>query len=160
MESPEYYLAGCAIGPGQGHEAGRQLLTALYREVTGENLPPIAIGHRGKPDFAHSQWHFSITHTPKHVFCALARSPIGIDAEEAERRIDLRLARKILSPNEKRQFDAAGDQRLALLTFWVMKEAEGKRTGEGINGWPSKTDFSLDDPRVQEKDGCLLAVMV
>ena len=47
----------------------------------------------------------------------------------------------------------------ALLTFWVLKEAQVKRTGEGLRGYPNKTDFSLDDPRVTEMDGCLVAVI-
>ena len=84
---------------------------------------------------------------------------IGIDAEELGRRVDLRLAEKILSPGERAQFDAAPDKRRALLTFWVLKEALVKKTGEGLRGYPSGTDFSLDDPRVTEIDGCLVAVI-
>ena len=57
------------------------------------------------------------------------------------------------------QFDAAPDKRRALLTFWVLKEARVKRTGEGLRGYPNKTDFSLNDPRVTEMDGCLVAVI-
>ena len=60
---------------------------------------------------------------------------------------------------EKAQYDAAEDKKRALLTFWVLKEAAGKCTGEGINGYPNKTNFSLDDPRVTEIDGCLVAVI-
>ena len=71
----------------------------------------------------------------------------------------LALAEKILSPGERVQFDAAPDKRRALLTFWVLKEARVKRTGEGLRGYPNKTDFSLDDPRVTEMDGCLVAVI-
>lgn len=142
-----------------GHEAGRQLLAELYRRETGEDLPPILITDRGKPYFADKAWYFSISHTPKHVFCALSRHSIGIDAEELDRKINLRLAEKILSAEEKRQFDAADNQERALLTFWVLKEAAVKLTGEGLRGYPNRTDFSLEDPRVTEIDGCLLAVM-
>lgn len=103
--------------------------------------------------------HFSISHTKKHVFCALAEHPIGIDAEELDRPIDLRLADKILSPAEKRQFDAATDRARALLTFWVLKEAAAKLSGEGLRGYPNHTDFSLSDPRVQIRDGCIFAIL-
>mgnify|MGYP003505083182 CR=1 FL=1 len=156
----EYYLASRAIAPGQGHEAGRALLASLYRQHTGQPLPAILRTDRGKPVFGDSPWHFSITHTKAHAFCALAKAPIGIDAEELDRKIDLRLAEKILSPGEKAQWAGSPDRRLALLTFWVLKEARGKCTGAGINGWPNDTDFSLDDPRVQIKDNCLLAVVM
>ena len=151
---------GCReIEPGQGHEAGRALLAQLYEAHVGGEMPAIVIGERGKPYFADKSVHFSISHTPRHVFCALSSRPIGIDAEELTRNIDLRLAGKILSPTEKAQFEAATDKRRALLTFWVLKEADGKQNGFGINANPNKTAFSLDDPRVTEQDGCLVAIV-
>lgn len=152
-------LAGREIEPGTGHSQGRALLEALYRQYTGKDMPPILLSDRGKPYFADGQVHFSITHTKHHVFCALSDKPIGIDAEEIDRDIDLRLAEKILSPGEKAQYLAAEDKRLALLKFWVLKEAAAKATGEGLRGYPNKTDFSLDDPRTREISGCLVAVI-
>ena len=152
-------LAGREIEPGTGHARGRALLEELYRQYTGRDMPPILLTQQGKPYFIDAQVHFSITHTTHHVFCALADSPIGIDAEELDRNIDLRLAEKILSPGEKAQYLAAEDQRLALLKFWVLKEAAAKCSGEGLRGYPNKTDFSLDDPRVQIRNGCLVAVI-
>ena len=152
-------LAGCELGGRTGREAGRALLASLYREQTGEALPKIAVTPRGKPYFVDSGWHFSITHTHRHAFCALSRQEVGIDAEEADRNINLRLADKILSPGEGTQFDAAADKRKALLTFWVLKEAAANLSGEGLRGYPNHTELRLDDPRVRETDGCLVAVM-
>lgn len=149
----------CALDGRTGHEAGRALLAELYRRETGEALPPIGITPRGKPFFADSPWHFSISHTRKHAFCVLDRENIAIDAEELDRPVNPHLAERILSPREKAQLDAAADKTRALLTFWVLKEAQVKRTGEGLRGYPNKTDFSLDDPRVTEMDGCLVAVI-
>ena len=152
-------IVSCELGDLTGHEAGRMLLRALYRAETGEALPDIRITDRGKPYFPDSPWHFSISHTPKHAFCVLSENHVGIDAEEADRRIKLKLAEKILSPSEKQQFDAAEDKEKALLTFWVLKEAAAKLSGEGLRGYPNHTDFSLDDSRVSERDGCIVAVM-
>ena len=152
-------IASCALEGRTGHEAGRQLLAQLYREETGLDLPPIAVTDCGKPYFPDSPWHFSITHTEGHAFCALSPNPVGIDAEELGRNIRLKLADKILSPGERLQYDAAPDKRRALLTFWVLKEAAVKYTGEGLCGFPRDTNFSLDDPRVTEQEGCLLAVI-
>ena len=152
-------IASCELKGITGHEAGRLLLARLYREETGEDLPPIAVTERGKPYFEDSSLHFSISHTKKHAFCVLSREKVGIDAEEKDRNIDLRLADKILSPTEKQQFDAAEDKRLALLRFWVLKEAAAKATGEGLRGYPNHTAFSLDDPKVTEINGCLVAVV-
>ena len=89
----------------------------------------------------------------------LSRNNVAIDAEELDRKINLRLAEKILSSGEKQQFDAAENQEKALLTFWVLKEAAAKLTGEGLRGYPNHTNFALDDPRVTETDGCVVAVM-
>lgn len=149
----------CALDGRTGHEAGRALLAELYRRETGEALPPIVITPRGKPFFADSPWHFSISHTRKHAFCVLDRENIAIDAEELDRRVNPRLAERILSPREKEQFEAAADKTRALLTFWVLKEAAAKLSGEGLRGFPNHTDFSLDDPRVREIGGCLVAIL-
>ena len=138
------------IEPGYtGHETGRLLLAELYRRLTGQEMPEIAITDRGKPYFVDSPYHFSISHTKRRVVCAISDRPIGIDAEELDRDINLQLADKILSPSEKAEFDQAEDKRIALLTFWVLKEAQAKFTGEGLRGYPNHTSFSLSDPRVE-----------
>ena len=152
-------LACCSLEGRTGHEAGRMLLAKLYRSATGKTMPQIVTLPDGKPVFENSPWHFSISHTPRHAFCALSERNSGIDAEEADRPVNLRLAERILSPSEKAQFDATPDKQKALLTFWVLKEAEAKLTGKGIRGFPNHTNFSLDDPRVEEVDGCILAVL-
>ena len=152
-------LRALPIAPGEGHEAGRKLLEQMVCGYTGQPMPPIAVTERRKPYFPGSDLHFSISHSKGHVFCALSRSPIGIDAEEADRPISSALAEKILSPGEYAQWQRAADPRKALLTFWVLKEARAKCTGEGLRGYPNDTNFSLDDPRVQQIGGCLVAVI-
>ena len=84
---------------------------------------------------------------------------MGLDAELLGRKLNLSLAEKVLSPSEKAQFDAASDKHRALLTFWVLKEAAAKLSGEGLQGYPNHTNFTLDDPRVTELHGCLVAVL-
>ncbi len=152
-------IGACPLAGRTGHEAGRDLLARLYREETGEEMPAVRVTERGKPYFPDSPYQFSISHTPRHAFCVLAREPVGIDAEELDRPVRLDLAEKILSPEEKARFEAAGDKNRALLTFWVLKEAAAKLSGEGLRGYPRHTDFSLEDPRVREMDGCLVAVL-
>ena len=147
------------IAPGQGHAAGRQLLAKMYWECTGNPMPEIDVTPRGKPYFVNGNWHFSISHTKRHVFCALSERPVGIDAEEMDREIDLRLAEKILSEQEKVRFEKAADKRLTLLKLWVLKEAAAKLSGMGLQGYPNKTDFSPDAPRITQTDGCLVAVV-
>ena len=142
-----------------GHEAGRKLLEKMYWEVMGEPMPPIAVTERGKPYFAEGDLHFSISHTPWHVFCVLAENPVGVDAEELDREINLQIADKILSPREREQYDLVEDKQIALLTFWVLKEAAAKCSGEGLQGYPNETNFFLCDPRVTTREGCLVAAI-
>ena len=138
-----------------GHKAGLALLEKLW----GSPLPEIRRTKLGKPYFANSPLHFSISHTKQYVFAAVSETPIGIDAEELDRKVHGKLAEKILSPSEKEQYDAAENKIKALLTFWVLKEAQAKLTGEGLRIYPNHTNFTLDDPRVTETEGCLVAVM-
>ena len=148
-----------ALDGRSGHEVGWELLAELYLKKTGDPLPPIQVADRGKHYFENSSLHFSISHTKAHAFCALSERPIGIDAEEIDRKINLRLADKILSPVEKLRFDAAPDKHTALLRLWVLKEAAAKLSGEGLRGYPNHTDFSPDDPRIREVEGCVVAIL-
>lgn len=159
MPMNEYFWYSAPLAGKSGHEAGRILLKKSYEALTGLPLPGIKTGERGKPDFSEGPWHFSISHTPRHVFCALCKAPIGIDAEEEDRRVSEKLPEKVLSPSEYSRYLASSDRRTALLTFWVLKEASVKFTGEGLRGYPCHTDFRLDDPRVFHRDHCLVAII-
>ena len=152
-------VAGTKIQTGDGHGEAYALLRTLWQEETQRPFPEIAHTERGKPYFVGEEMYFSITHTKRHAFCVLSDAPVGIDAEEADRKINPALAQKILSPGEYAQYLAAKDPNRALLTFWVLKEAAAKCTGEGLRGYPNKTDFSLSDDRVKEMNGCLVAVI-
>lgn len=153
------FLEGRELKGQTGHQAGRELLARMYEQYVGGPMPEIAVTQRGKPYFVDSPWHFSISHTPRHVFCALSRKNIGVDAEECDRDVRIMLADKILSPQEKAQYDSASDKQRTLLQFWVLKEAQAKMTGEGLRGYPNHTNFTLPDRRVREMLGCLVAVM-
>ena len=152
-------MQGKSIEPGSGHQEGRKLLEQMYLQHVGAPMPEILVTERGKPYFENSPWHFSISHSKRHVFCALSQHPVGIDAEELDRGIRPELAEKILSPMERQQYDAAEDKQTALLTFWVLKEARAKFTGEGLKGYPNHTQFRLSDPRVRQLQNCLVAVI-
>ena len=143
----------------RGHDVGRELLAELYREETGEKLPAISVGEWGKPYFEGSKWHFSISHTQNYAFCVLAKENVAVDAEELDRPVRMQLVEKVLSESEMEQYLAAEDKNRAFLTFWVLKEAEAKLSGRGLRLYPNHTHFLLNDPRVTEIDGCLVAVM-
>ncbi len=152
-------MASAALHGRSGHDVGRILLAELYAAHVGGPMPEIRLGPMGKPCFAAGNWHFSISHTDRHAFCVLADVPVGLDAEEGDRPINLALAPKILSAGELAQFEAAEDPRRTLLTFWVLKEAQAKLSGQGMRWHPTHTNFTLPSRRVQEIDGCLVAVL-
>ena len=141
--------------------AGKLLLAQMYEELTGEEMPPIEKTPRGKPYFPGSNLHFSITHTKTTVFCAISDVPLGIDAEDLNRKVSPTLAQKLLSPAEFAQYEAvpAEERNEALLRFWVLKEAEAKCSGLGLRGYPDHTDFDLNDPRVSKIGDCIVAVI-
>ena len=152
-------LLGQQLGEADGHTVAYQLLEKLWQEETGKPFPTIARTEKGKPYFPGEKLHFSITHTKTCAFCALSDRPVGIDAEPLTRKINPAHAQKLLSPEEYMQYENATDPNRALLTFWVLKEAEAKCTGEGIRIHPTHTTFSLTDARVQEMMDCLVAVI-
>lgn len=147
------------VGELTPHQAGRKLLEQMYVRQYGAPMPPIVKGERGKPYFFGNSVYFSISHTQNHAFCALSSRPIGIDAEELDRQIRPELARKILSPTELARYESSDNKNETLLRLWVLKEALGKCTGEGINGWPVHTDFDPNDPRITIQHGCVVAVI-
>ena len=156
---PQIYFAHSALDGQSGHDAGRALLKKLHDQYVGGEMPPILIAPGGKPYFADSSWHFSISHTRRHVFCVLSDVPVGIDGEELSRKVSPLLAEKALSKAEQAQYRQAEDKNKALLTFWVLKEAQGKCSGKGVGIHPTHTNFSLTDRRVFECDGCLVAIV-
>jgi phosphopantetheine--protein transferase-like protein len=155
----DYLLAAEPLSGADAHEAGRRLLARLYTQRYGKSLPPIEKTPAGKPYFSGNEAYFSISHTQKNVFCVLSDRPVGLDAEEADRPVKSSLAKRILSPKELARYEQAQDPRLALLTFWVLKEAAAKLSGDGIKGYPNHTDFNLTDRRVQQLNGCVVAVV-
>ncbi len=152
-----YTLAWTRLEGESGHEAGLRLLEKLYRAQTGEALPPIARTAAGKPYFPGESWHFSISHTKNHAFCALSQKNIGLDAEEMGRSVGKALLDRFLSEPEKSRLGE--DPKDAALRLWVLKEALAKQTGRGIGNWLKKTDFDPFDTKITIIDGCYVAVL-
>lgn len=144
------------LEPGcSGHEAAYRLLGQLV----GQPMPEIRRTKQGKPYFPDGKYHFSLSHTEHHAFCCLSERNVGIDAEEIGRKIDIRLAGRMLSDPEQARVEEAQDREDALLRLWVLKESYAKLTGRGIGNYLKKMDFSPEDPRVQVIDGCYVAVL-
>lgn len=151
------FLLSEALNGRSGHEVGRALLAQLYRQATGEELPPIAVTPQGKPYFTEGSWHFSISHTDHYAFCVLSQHNVGLDAEEKGRPVSPKILEKFLSNREKTRLGS--DPEDDFLRLWVLKEAEAKLTGRGMGNWMKNTDFDPFDQRIQETNGCYVAVL-
>jgi len=151
------FLLWEALDGRDGHSVGRELLEKLYKQKVGEELPAIAVTPRGKPYFPDCNWHFSISHTDHFAFCALSRRNIGLDAEEKGRKVTAAMIEKFSSDTEKSRL--GNDPEDAFLRLWVLKEALAKLTGRGMGNWLKDTDFDPFDPRIQEINGCYIAVL-
>ena len=78
----------------------------------------------------------SLSHSGDQVAAAVAAQPIGIDLEIPRRLRDLvALANFLFAPDEAAQVAAAiddGTRARIFYAYWALKEARGKRGGEGL----------------------------
>lgn len=81
----------------------------------------------------------SLSHTKGLVACAVAGSPVGIDVEAFDPRLDVTpLLERVLSPAERATFPAPADEaRQRFFETWVLKEALLKGLGLGLSCEPS-----------------------
>lgn len=104
----------------------------LLTKMLGKNdvAPLLTYGENGKPYLADkSDTYFSITHSEKWVFLAVADCKIGIDAQ-MPRKVCPRLAARSTSPEELSWVKENTEPNFTRL--WTMKEAYLKYTGTGL----------------------------
>ena len=80
-----------------------------------------------------------------------------LDAEEKGRAVSPVMMEKFTSDSEKSRL--GDDSQDAFLRLWILKEADAKLTGRGMGNWLKDTDFDPFDPRIQEINGCYVAVL-
>ena len=104
----------------------------LLTKMLGKNgtAPLLTYGENGKPYLADNpDTYFSITHSDKWVFLAVADCEIGIDAQ-MPRKVCPRLAARSTSPEELAWVKENTEPNFTRL--WTMKEAYLKYTGTGL----------------------------
>ena len=87
----------------------------------------------------------------------MSRNNIGLDAEDKGRKVSPAMREKYTSDAEKGRLGS--DPQDAFLRLWVLKEAQSKLTGRGMGNWLKDTDFDPFDQRMQEINGCYVAVL-
>lgn len=113
---------------------GRALLRFASGMVFGfSELPGIDTQRGGKPVFAeYPQAHFSISHSGGIVLCAAGDAPVGADVERI-RPVRPAVVRRLLGEETVRSVSEKEASR-RFFEAWVLREAEGKRRGEGLTG--------------------------
>ncbi len=101
----------------------------LLRHLFGADETVVYRGN-GKPYLSSNpDTHFSLSHTGTWVFCAVADSPVGIDAQ-VQATYNERLAARWFNAEERQWMQADPDARFTRL--WTQKEAYAKMTGDGM----------------------------
>jgi len=121
---PEIYAASCT--------AWRLLETAL-RSVGIEKLPLVHFEAMGKPVFADSPLHFSLSHSGKLAAALLSDALCAVDIEIIKDHVQDRLLNRCLNAQEK-------SMGRDFFECWTKKECLGKLSGEGLPARPAGMD--------------------
>ena len=98
----------------------------------GQSLPRVDFLESGKPVFADSPLHFSLSHSGRLVAALLSDAPCGVDIQIMDKPISDALFRRVLNECER---SADAD----FFDVWTLKECLGKLTGEGLGVLEEKT---------------------
>ena len=112
-------------------------LLALALEKNGINeLPTVRFKETGKPFFADSPLHFSLSHSGKLAAVLLSDTPCAVDIEMVKNDVGNKLMDRCMNEAEK----ASGCD---FFDCWTKKECLGKLSGKGLPARPAAMD-SLD----------------
>ena len=128
--------------------AAHALLRTALGAATG--CPPasltLARGPFGKPFLpAAPALHFNLTHTVGLVAVALHSSPVGCDAEPADRHVEEGVL-SMMAPEERgwlMRLPPGAVRDRAFIRLWVIKEAFSKALGLGLSLDPADYAFDL-----------------
>lgn len=134
--------------------AAHAMLRRVLRACLGGEEPCVVRTPLGRPELASRREglpapSFNLTHTRGFAACAvLDRAPIGIDAEDIRRPIEVaEMAARWYAPSEQRLLARLPEHRRSEMFFriWTLKEAILKTTGHGLRIEPPL--FAVDPDR-------------
>ena len=132
------------------------LVRMALAQCTG--VPPAELqfqaGPGGKPHLVATgsaeALEFNLTHTTGLSACAVCRQlPVGIDAEDASRKVDYAVARKF-AKQEQEYLDTLdmADRQEPFFAYWTLKEAYMKALGLGLTLPLNSFAIDLEGPSV------------
>ena len=117
----------------QSAKAYLLLRQALFEEYGLRDDSEFAYGERGKPFLAgHPDIFFKLSHCREAVMCVVDDRSVGCDIESIERKPDLSLLEKTMSPKEQERVCAAPSPEIEFMKLWTAKEAVLKQRGTGL----------------------------
>ena len=103
----------------------------------------------GKPYFADSSnGYLSISHSEEYAVCAFSEMPLGVDIQKIKKIDREKVAKRLLHPAEP--VNLYEDETL-FFTYWAIKEAYVKKTGQGL----SKDFRELFVSFLDDRTGCV-----
>jgi 4'-phosphopantetheinyl transferase EntD len=79
-------------------------------------------GEKGRPKPIQNGMFTSISHSGRHVACALENRVVGVDVQQSCT-ISYRVMKRVSSPFELEQIENSNDRQQASRLLWVLKEA-------------------------------------
>lgn len=125
----------------QNLSVGAALVLSECVKKHGYDINDLVFGVQkgGKPYIKNEKLHFSLSHSGSIAMCALAKQPVGIDAEEIAG-FNPQICKRFFGKGECAQVFALKDEealREAFFRIWTMKESYVKMTGKGLGGFSS-----------------------
>ena len=113
--------------------AAWSLLADGLRMLGLEELPEVRFGANGKPCFANSPLHFSLSHSGNLAAALISDKPCGVDVEQVRPEVAERLRERCLSDVERAQ-------GCDFFEIWTKKECIAKLDGRGMAAYPCEVD--------------------
>ncbi len=103
-----------------------------------------------KPGLVPIPIQFNLSHAGTLTAIAVVlHHPMGIDLEDRNRKVDLKIADRFFSPQECEQLHHAGEneKKALFFDFWTLKESYIKAKGRGLSIPLNKFSFFIDKTR-------------
>lgn len=102
-----------------------------------------------KPGITDIPIQFNLSHSKGLTACAVVlESPIGIDVESVNRKMDLKIADRFFSKKESECLAKASENEIEMFfDFWTLKESYIKAKGKGLSIPLNKFSFTISEGR-------------
>ena len=151
-------------GAPEERESVRASLGGLLLLQSAGVVGALSYTDRGRPFLREGGVEFNLSHTARHVLCAVGEARVGVDVEEFDRTVSdpVRLSERWFGLAEREKF-FQDPSHGHFLRIWTQKEALVKWTGEGLGTRERPDSVTAPDEmgvalRLYEDDGAVVAL--